>query len=656
MAYFYTFSASSSLFLTLASLFLLFISYLIARKQFMKTIWFGLISHFCMICIGILTVSLHDQSLFKNHYTKILNTDSVPTTTFRIREILKPNTYYNKYIVDILEIDDSIASGKTLLNISKDSTNTELHIDDVYISKGYFQSISAPLNPGQFDYKAYLKKKYIYHQITSNYNELFKIKSNTKTLLGLADGLRKHINNKLKVYHFKPDELAIINALLLGQRQDISEDIYSSYVNAGVIHILAVSGLHVGIILMFLNFILKPMESIKHGKTCKIILLVLLLWSFAVIAGLSASVTRAVTMFSVLAIAMNLKRPTNIYNTLALSMLAILLVKPLFLFDVGFQLSYLAVFSIVTIDPILYKLWIPKNKILNFYWHTLTVTISAQLGIFPISLYYFHQFSGLFFISNLVIIPPLGFILGFGILILIQALLNIPSNVLNSCFGYIITSMNTFISWVAQQSQFIYETIAFSLSQTLAAYILIIASVLLFKKRNYTSFKLLLSGIIVIQLAFIFISYNKPHQEFIIFHKSRHTLIGNTINHQLTFATDVDSMPLFQNIVNNYQISKHIETTKRDSLKPIYLLDTKTILIIDSLGIYNIKSVQPDYVLLRQSPQLNLNRLIDSIKPKTIIADGSNYKSYIEQWGNVCSKRKLPFHYTGEKGAYSIRY
>src|SRR5690606_1198916 len=117
------------------------------------------------------------------------------------------------------------------------------------------------------------------------------------------------------------------NALLLGQRQDVSEDVYNNYSNSGAVHILAVSGLHIGIILLILSLVLKPLEAFKHGKLVKTILLVLMLWSFAVIAGLSASVTRAVTMFSIITIALNYKRPTNIFNTLAISLFVLLLIK-----------------------------------------------------------------------------------------------------------------------------------------------------------------------------------------------------------------------------------------------------------------------------------------------------------------------------------------
>ena len=462
-------SLNTILVLTSVILVALFSSFLIAKKQFIKTIWFGVFTFLLMILLGVLTTHFHNQKNFSNHYSKSLSKEknALKTITFRIQEVLKPGKYYNKYVIDILEIDGIPSKGKSLLNIEKDSTKTTLKVDAVFITKTDFKDLIHPLNPHQFDYKKYLEKKYIYHQLFISNETLLKVSSNTHTIFGIANNLRDYINSKLEPYHFKPDELAIINALLLGQRQDISPDVYSSYTNAGAIHILAVSGLHVGIILLILTFVLKPLERFKYGRLIKTIILVLFLWSFTLIAGLSASVTRAVTMFSIVAIAINLKRPTNIYNTLAISVFIILLFKPLFLFDVGFQLSYLAVFAIVAIDPYLYNLWRPKNWVIDKYWHTLTITISAQFGIIPISLYYFHQFPGLFFISNLVIIPLLGIILGFGILVILLAVINILPQFMASIFGYVISVMNNFVGWVSKQESFLFKDIPFNLLEVL---------------------------------------------------------------------------------------------------------------------------------------------------------------------------------------------
>lgn len=659
IGYFYPILINYSFTATFIFSFLSASFYVLSKKKIKQNIWFGFTSFLLMIAIGVLTISLHNQKNFESHYSKqtYSNQNALVSATFRVREILKPGNYYNKYVIDILKINGEKTDGKSLLNLQKDSANIKLRVDDVFISKIQFKNLIAPLNPNQFNYKKYLDKKYIYHQIFTTNTRLFKTDSKHKTIFGIASTIRSFINKKLKLYNFKPDELAIIKALLLGQRQDISENIYTNYTNAGAIHILAISGLHIGIILLILNFILTPIEQIKHGRILKTILLLLILWSFAIIAGLSASITRAVTMFSIVAIGMNLKRPTNIFNTLAISIFILLLIKPMFLFDVGFQLSYLAVFAIVIIDPLLYKLWKPKNKVIKFYWHTLTITISAQFGIIPISLYYFHQIPSLFFISNLVIIPCLGVILGLGILILLLAILNLLPQFMANLYGSIISLMNYFIEWVAQQNDFLFKNISFNLLYVFTTYAFIISLINFWKKRNITSFKYLLIGIIILQSSFLYMKHSKTSNKFIVFHKSRQTLLGNISNNKIKVAHDLDSLAYSEtNIIKDYIVGNHIKHDSLESIKNLYFLNNKTLFVIDSLGAYNTKLFQSEYLLLRQSPQINLSRLIDSIKPKYIIADGSNYKSYINQWEAICKKQKLPFHQTSKKGAFIISY
>lgn len=651
-------SLNLSLELTVGFIFLLFIVLLLSKNQFQKTIWFGILAFITTFFVGILTYNFHKQTNFKTHYThSVRENNRIKTITFKVTEVLKSGNYYDKYIVDILKINQVSTSGKTLLNLQKDSTQTSLNVDDVLVTTSGLKDLIHPLNPNQFDYKNYLEKQHIYHQIFTEYRFLLYAKSSTKTIFGIAADLRKTINNKLKTYHFKPDELALINALLLGQRQDISADIYNSYTKAGAIHILAVSGLHVGIILLLLNFVLKPIEYLKHGKTIKIILVLLCLWCFAIIAGLSASVTRAVTMFSIVAIGMNLKRPTNIYNTLAISMFLLLLLKPMFLFDVGFQMSYLAVIAIVTIQPMLVKLWTPKWKLQTLFWDVFTVTLAAQFGIIPISLYYFHQFPGLFFVSNLVIIPVLGVILGLGIIIIVLALTHLLPQWLADIYGFIISIMNDFVRWIAQQERFLFKDIAFNMLQVVTAYLVIIGLVAVFKKINFQRLSFLLIAILLFQSVLIFGKYHNKTNEFIIFHKSRYSLIGNKTDAKLTIVSNFDSLAQkTDNIIKNYKVGNAITKVDIDTLKSVYQIGIKHLLVIDSFGIYNIKTFKPDYVLLTNTPKINLSRLIDSLKPSMIIADGSNYKSYLKRWESTCIKQKIPFYQTSKKGAFIFKY
>ncbi len=645
--------------LCVVSAVILFGLLIISRSQLHKTIWFGLTSYVTMICIGILVVHVHDQSKFNDHYTKVISGEDHTShlVTFKIREVLKPTTYHYKYVVDILDVNDKSASGKLLLNVQMDSFAKPMQVDDILKTSAPLLEIATPLNPFQFDYKNYLNKRYIYQQISIHQHHLLPIRSEPFTMYGYAARFRSTIDERLQSYKFESQELAIIDALLLGQRKDISQDTYNNYVNAGAIHILAVSGLHVGIILLMLQWVFKPLDRLKYGNIFRFVLIAFILWSFAVVAGLSPSVTRAVSMFTIIAVGINLKRPTYIINTLAISMFFLLLFKPTFLYDVGFQMSYAAVFSIATIQPMLVNLWTPKIKLVNYYWKLICVTIAAQIGVVPISLFYFHQFPGLFFLSNLVILPFLGFILGFGIIVITLAILKILPQIVADIYGICIGTMNGFISWVSRQEHFVFRDISFGIVFVILSYLLIVMFFSYLKKPKYNRLVFILLVILTIQGASIFEKHRMDSNEFMVFHKSKFSQIGIRKNDQLMINDNLDSLSRVKDQnVRNYKVGMALERISYNQLSSVYLFDNNKLLVIDSLGIYDLKSFTPDFVMLRNSPKVNLNRVIDSIQPKLIIADGSNYKSEVERWKSTCNERKIPLHITYEKGAFIYSY
>ncbi|TYA53331.1 ComEC family competence protein [Formosa maritima] len=658
LSHYFTVSLSLSIVTTLILFFVLVLVYLISKTHFLKNIWFGIIAFLTMISIGILVVNIHDHRNFKNHYSHLKNfkSDSTSYITIKISDQLKSNIYNDKYVVNILSVDNIQTTGLALLNIKVDSISKPFSVDDVLIINSKIYSLIEPLNPNQFNYKSFLENKNIYSKLYTNNESLYIVSKKKTTLFGLADAFRSTINLKLKKYHFTLNELSIINALLLGQRKEISNEIYEDYKRAGAIHILAVSGLHVGIILLFLNYLFKPIEFIKHGHIYKIILILICLWSFAVIAGLSASVSRAATMFTFVTIGMNLKRPINTLNTLACSAFILLLIRPSFLFDVGFQLSYFAVIGIVTFYPFFYRLWKPKYWIADKLWQAFVVSIAAQFGILPISLFYFHQFPGLFILSNVIVVPVLGIILSFGLVVIGLALLNILPNLVALIYGIIISWMNNFFKWIAQQEAFYFKDIPFNFIDILASYLFIFAFYQFYKIKSYKNAIAVLFTIIIFQSVQI---YSKQQYQsinrFIIFQKNKQTLIGIQNGEKMSLHHNIkDFNKELDFIISNFTIKNNISFITEDTIQSVYKISDKNILVIDSLGLYEVSSFKPDYILLRNSPKINLVRVIDSINPKLIIADGSNYKSYLKRWEETCQKQKIPFHQTNEKGAFII--
>ena len=619
-----------------------------------KTLFFVFITWITFFLTGMILVYENDATNHTNYFEKHLkNTSKV---ILAIDKVLKPGNYHHKYVADVVQLDSKKTTGHILLNIEKDSMSLLFHNGDLVFLKNKFQDIKSSLNPHQFNYKHYLKKQGINQQVYITHQEILLLDESKVSLLRFIDAFRVKIQKSLRRYHFTDDELAVMNALLLGQRQEISKQLSDNYSKAGAIHILAVSGLHVGVILLILSLILKPLERVNNGKLIKLVLVILSLWFFAILAGLSASVIRAVTMFSAIALGQFFNKRNAVEHSLIFSMFIILLWKPLFLFDVGFQLSYTAVFGIIWIQPVLYQLWKPNFFIVDKGWQLITVSVAAQLGVLPISLFYFHQFPALFFISNLIIIPFLGVILGLGLVVLVLSYESILPLFLEGFYGDVISILNKVVAFVARQESFLFSEISFSALKMIFSYLLIISGFQLFLKLNTKRCFLFFGSILAFQCVLILEKYTIAQKsEFIVFHKSKNSIIGIRKGSSFELYHSMDSLQISsQKLLINYKVGENITSQNYHKLSNLMYYDKQVVLIIDKDGLYDIKELNNPIVLLRQSPKINLQRLVKKLKPAIIIADGSNYKSYIENWKTTCKNLKTPFWTTYNQGAYVL--
>jgi competence protein ComEC len=638
---------------------LLLVVYHISNKRFTCTHLFGVLTFTLSFFIGATSKTFNNQLNRDQHYTnnQAFVTGKPVSAVISIQKILKSNFFYNKYEATLMQLNGVRAIGKILVNIEKDSIHNFLNVDDELLVKTAFREIKKPLNPYIFNYREYLQQQQIYHQIYITRKQYLQGMQTNQTVGGIASKIRWKINKSLVKHGFKEDELAIINALLLGQRQSINTNLQQRYASAGAIHILAVSGLHIGIILMLLMFLFKPLHFFKNGKIVSGILIISFLWIYAIIAGLSASVVRAVSMCTAFAIGMFLNRSSNVYNTLVISMFFLLLFNPYYLFEVGFQLSYIAVFFIVWVQPKLYILWKPRFWIVNKLWQLFTVSLAAQIGVLPLSLFYFHQFPGLFFLSNLVIIPFLGLILGTGFLLIVLSVFELLPMFLEVSYRSTIQYLNQFIVWISNQESFIIQNITFSLAMMLSFYVFIILFFRWVERKIFLRFVLLLISVIAIQSVSMYEKIKRESKhELIVFNKSKNSIVGIRNGNDLYISSSIDSLDTNENSIKSYVIYSGIHNTLlKESFNNLFVFNDELILVVDSSGVYNVKSLKPTMVLLQHSPKLNLERLLNILQPKLIIADGSNYTSYVERWKKTCLKNKTPFHSTMQKGAFILK-
>ncbi len=630
------------------------ISYFMARKDFVQKIYFGLLVYLIFFFVGIASQVFHDDSLQKHHYIHQLDgTNKTQMLEVVLKERLKPSPSTDRYVAELKSLDNQKSSGKILINYYKPKGSKSFEIGtNLQLSTTIVRN-QAPKNPGQFNYANYLSHKSILAQVYVASDAIKIGVSKDRNLIYYSDQLRNRILENLKNAGFRSTELNVVAALILGQQQDISPEIVHDYQFAGAIHILSVSGLHVGFILLFLNFLLSPLSKNKFNSYLKLGIIFTSLWGFALLAGLSPSVLRSVTMFSFVAIGMHLRRKTNVFHTLLVSIFFILLFEPAFVFDVGFQLSYISLFFILWLQPILADLWIPKHKISTYIWDILTVSFAAQIGAFPLSIYYFHQFPTLFFVTNLIILPGLGFIMALGVLVLTLAAFNFSPHLLIKTLEGTIRLLNGTINWVASFERFIIQDIALNSTMLLSLYLLIILIILWFEKPNYLKMTAALGSIILFQLVyFTTLKAIENEQEFVVFNLKKQSIIGCRFGKKLDLYS---AKPVMKNkMIQSYLIANFSEIGQENPLRNVLYFNNQRIYVLDSSAVYP-NTIKADLLIVTKSPRINIERLLQKMQPKIVVADASNYKSVIDAWKASCKKEKIPFHATAEKGFYRLK-
>ena len=621
-----------------------------SKKALLQNSLFGIATYLLAFTLGMISFYVHSDLNFKNHYSKksFEETNSIRAI---VTTSLKPNGKYNKYFVTLSHFNDSIASGQLLLYVPKTNHKTIHAGDEIWLTNA-INPIPKAFNPYQFNYSKYLEKQNVFHQIYMRENQI-KIIQSHKTVDYYIENLRNKLSESFDIHHFEPKTKAIIDALILGQRLELDKETIADYTNAGVIHILAISGLHISIIYFFIVFLLKPLKSVKFGAEIQLLVVLAILWLFALLTGLPASVTRAVTLFSFISIGNYFNQPKAIYNALAISAFLILLVKPNAIFDIGFQLSYAAVLSIVLFQPFYKKFYFSDNKIAVYLTDIVLVSLAAQIGVLPLSLYYFNQLPLLFLLANLVIIPLSTAVLVGGIIILFFNFISPDfAIVLGKLLALIIDLMNDYIHWIAQFKSGIITNISFSGWLTFSLYLVIIAFMYWLYDTEAKNVKLILGTLLIFQLSYFSIKWHENNTSELVVFNEKSTLISIKNQNNVIAFTDIPEN-------HNATIKHYTRGTFSDSVRffPMQnaiLFKKKRILVVDSFGIYKT-SIRPEIIVLIQNPKINLSRLIQEIKPKEIIADKSNYRKSIKLWEATCKKEKIPFHAIAEKGFYRLK-
>lgn len=569
--------------------------------------------------------------------------------------------------VDVFQYIDATSAiqtkGKAILYLQKDSAASKLLFGDRLLIETEFAPPEKAQNPDGFNYASYLKRQSIgaTSYISADSWQL-QGHSPTFSIQREADKCRNVLLNVYRKFKIEGDEFAVLAALTLGFTDELQPDLRASYSATGAMHILSVSGMHVGIVYVVMAFLLSFLNKNQRSIILKTIFITLFLWTYAFITGLSPAVVRAALMFSFVAATKCFGRKTLIYNSIFMSAFAMLVYNPNLLFDVGFQLSYSAVLSIIFFQPTVGKLYTAQNKYSRFFWNLLSVSVAAQLGTLPFTLYYFQQFPNYFLLTNLVAIPLSSLVIYLAMGLLVVSFIPYLSLAVAFLLKWSLWLLNFLIVWIQHLPHSIAH-ISLDLKQMMVVFIAIFCISVYFISKKFTTLFIGLASLLLVCIFNLQTNYHTLTSKKIIVYAGQKNTHVNFINRNQNYVFSTDSIET-ERIAKSFWQNQKLES-------PYYLKNNawfdngfvffqgSRMLILNSEMLKFQTTGMPlelDYLVIGNGLKPKIEQLLESVHPRKIIVDRSISKWYTEKIKEVCLTRKIGFYSVAEKGAYILNF
>jgi len=568
-------------------------------------------------------------------------------------------------------------SGRVIVYLDKTNQQRPRY-GEVWLVSGEPRPIDPPLNPAEFDYKQYLSNKGIYHQQylrpyqrqVIDYAPKSLIARYATTMNAFADSVFTHqIGSKA--------ESGIVNAMLLGVRDDVDPELYKAYSAAGAVHVLSVSGLHVGILFNVMVLLLGLFRRGKKTRKEKLIIGIAqlaVLWFYALVTGLSPAVLRSAGMFSVLIIGSATNRDTNILNTLGASAFFILLFDPYALFSAGFQLSYVAVAGIGLWHESVYELIEVKNKWLDHVWEITAVALVAQLATFPLGVYYFHQFPTYFLLANPVVMDMVAGLLPLAMFSLAMCWVPYLRDITGFLLQKLTWLLNQSVSKTSQLPGGLWERLWLNMIEMVILYGVIVAAMYAWRARK-ASFGWLATGLALLLMGMLLSDeLDRRNQQRLAVHFLPHkTAVSLTSGSQSVLLTDLDVLNdprsfdfYLKNTFGLWGISElTVADAKQDTVKAIqcyrktddyalWVWQGKTVLLINKLRgrmRWQLPAIV-DYAVIRRNAMQQWSDLDQRVVARQVIFDDSNKTPLTDRLLLEARQRGIRCYSVRQQGAF----
>lgn len=624
----------------------------------------GIAASFCFATAGAILCWLHNT---KHHPQWIGNKTGLIKLVLNEPLSKKTNSY--KTEATILAIQNGkywkAQKGKAILYFAKTADLQKLDYGTVIVTAKPLQPIANAANPGAFQYKHYTLFKGITHQLyLSEQDYSVADKQQKNSVVAFLYKTRKTALATLQQYIPHQRERGVAEALLLGYRDELDRGLVQMYSNTGVVHIIAISGMHLGLIYGIILLLIRPFRKYKYVSKASPFITIAFLWAFTIMVGATASVVRAALMFTFMAAAETLRRTTNVYNTLSASAFCMLCFQPFLLWDLGFQLSYAAVLGILMLYKPIDNLWLPENRLLQKIGQMCAVTISAQLLTLPLSIYHFHQIPNLFLLSNIIAVP-LGSVVLIGQILLVAAtpfsmLATWIGKAVNVCLYY----LNEYIIWIDAFRFSVTDAIYITWPQAILLYGCIGLGIAWSLKANKKYFSPMLCCALLFAVIHAYRTYQQQRQQkIIVYHIQGYTAID--FIHGKQFLCVGDDAILKKGFLQNFHLkASRIQHGLSWNPSLSYLHQTENSFSFGNMRFvkYNgeplphgiTKSVSIDVLLIGKGAKAKLADLIKIYSPKWVVMDGSNPSWRVQRWQKEAMQLNIKVFSTAQQGAFVL--
>jgi competence protein ComEC len=630
------------------------------------TKWMGICVYALIAVFGCCLALLKDQRNWQSHISKHYYPSETVIATLQEPLVSKAKSYKAEATVEMLDSagNKQQVKGNMLVYLQKDSTIPPLQYGSRILFNNPLQQIKNAGNPGGFDFQRYSAFNGVYYQVYLKTGEyVIDAERTYNPFRQYLFGTRDYVLQTFKKYIPGNIESGMAEALLVGYKDDLDKGLVEQYANTGVVHIIAISGMHLALIYGLLVIVFKPLRKTRMGKFASAILIIVALWAFSLLTGAAPSITRSALMFTVIVLGTSFGKRTGIYNSLAISAMLLLLYNPFYLWDVGFQLSYAALLSIAVFGNPITDWFYFRNKWVNQFWQLIAITLAAQILTFPLVLYHFHQFPLYFLLANMVAVP-LSTIIMYGlILLLLFYWLPVVSKAIGFAMHYAIFAMNKYIGFIdalpGSKLGEIYSTVPMAIMVALviastgwwllrkstnglvAAVACLFMWVGLYKWQHYqtdTQQKLIV--------------YNVPKFTAIdILQGNRFSFIGDSTLQQKGFLQNFNLLP--SRILHQAAFKENL-TLNESGFTNIHLGSKKLLILDKSVDLSQSDSTSADLLVVSRNVKTKPLELLQLVNCKTIVLDGSTTRWQLSQWKNAADSLHLRLHNVQEQGAFVL--